>query len=216
MGQIWKKSQGNTTPTTFTYNIRGWISSIIVMNKFMENLYYTSNPYDRDIYYNGNIAASNLVGFGKKGNGQTFRSTKSMTYKYDGLNRLTNAEMRNYHDGFDLYFENFTYDKNGNILSLSRGWKDSMEDDLSFTYSGNQMTRVADAGNDMYLSSVPQIPCNIYDNAFSYDENGNQTKDIPRKIGSIAYNSLNLASQITKKNGDYMKIKYGARKETFQ
>ena len=210
LGQIWKKSQGNTTPTTFTYNIRGWISSIIVMNKFMENLYYTSNPYDRDIYYNGNIAASNLVGFGKKGNGQTFRSTKSMTYKYDGLNRLTNAEMRNYHDGFDLYFENFTYDKNGNILSLSRGWKDSMEDDLSFTYSGNQMTRVADAGNDMYLSSVPQIPCNIYDNAFSYDENGNQTKDIPRKIGSIAYNSLNLASQITKNNGDYMKIKYGA------
>ena len=92
----------------------------------------------------------------------------------------------------------YNYDKMGNITSLKR-YDVSLVDNLTLTYNGNQLTKVEDAtGNATgFTNGASQT------NEYTYDANGNLTKDLNKGITNITYNVLSFdkigfASEILK------------------
>ena len=84
------------------------------------------------------------------------------------------------------------YDKNGNIKALQR-YGNVLIDNLTYTYSGNQLTKVEDAtGNAAGFSNGASAA-----NEYTYDNNGNLTKDSNKGITNITYNCLNLPNKVT-------------------
>ncbi len=146
--------------------------------------------------HNGNIGAIDW-----KSAGDT--DLKTYTYSYDKVNRLTaavfdNANGTTYDNDYDM---SATYDANGNILTLNRKGRvlNTAEDIdlLSYTYAANsnQLTKVTDTG-DAYDIGDFKDGTNTGDD-YSYDANGNLTKDENKDITAISYNQLNLPELIT-------------------
>ena len=72
---------------------------------------------------------------------------------------------------------------NGEIQGLQR-YGNGLIDNLTYTYSGNQLTKVEDAtGNTAGFSNGASAA-----NEYTYDNNGNLTKDSNKNISTIAYN----------------------------
>ncbi|MGE8341580.1 MAG: RHS repeat-associated core domain-containing protein, partial [Flavobacterium sp.] len=212
LGQLESKKVGSSVGSPhqkvdFQYNIRGWLKEI---NK-TSNLQQDTDPADLFAFkinyettqtdisdvrplYNGNIS-------------ETFWKTASdlneraYGYKYDNLNRLTNAVYEKNGLTTSAYDENLSYDKNGNIKTLSRkGDYDPQVgnldiDDLVYTYpaNSNQLSKVADNSNNS--SGFNDV--NKTDDDYSYDENGNMITDKNKNITRITYNHLNLPKKIT-------------------
>ena len=128
-------------------------------------------------------------------------SSHSYTFTYDGVNRMLNAT-----HATGAYTEKVTsYDKNGNIKGLQR-YGNGLIDNLTYTYSGNQLTRVDDAtGNSAGFSNGASTA-----NEYTYDNNGNLTKDSNKNISSITYNCLNLPSKVTFSDGSTITYSYAA------
>ena len=128
-------------------------------------------------------------------------TSHAYTFTYDGVNRMLNAT-----HGTGAYTEKVTsYDKNGNIKALQR-YGNGLIDNLTYTYSGNQLTRVDDAtGNVVGFSNGASAA-----NEYVYDNNGNLTKDSNKGITNIAYNSLNLPSKVTFSDGSTIVYSYSA------
>jgi RHS repeat-associated protein len=148
-----------------------------------------------DKLYNGNIA-------------ETFWSTatdggyvRNYGYKYDSLNRLKDATYQKSGQLTGMYNESLSYDKNGNIMNLSRyGDRDEQYlpiqiDNLGYTYgtNSNQLKSVTDATNN--TSGFKDG--NTTGDDYVYDRNGNMTVDKNKNITAITYNHLNLPTQIT-------------------
>ncbi|MEP3383934.1 MAG: RHS repeat-associated core domain-containing protein, partial [Flavobacteriaceae bacterium] len=100
-----------------------------------------------------------------------------------------------------------TYDKNGNIETLKReGWTSASPslanntgfgtmDDLVYDYdSGNKLTNVADNNAS---DSYGFVDVNGSGTEYTYDANGNMTRDDNKGITSITYNHLNLPQQVS-------------------
>ena len=148
LGRLQTKSLHGSTANkqTYSYNIRDWLTGISG-SKFTQNLYY--NTGSGTPQYGGNISSMTW----KAGNESTVRGYK---FAYDGLSRLTSAV---YGEGTDIssnanrFTEKVTgYDLNGNIKGLQRYGQTSSSaygliDDLTYTLSGNKLTRVDDAVN---------------------------------------------------------------------
>ncbi|WP_455666292.1 DUF6443 domain-containing protein [Phocaeicola sp.] len=195
---------------SYGYNIRNWLTSI-GSTCFTQNLYYnTGNGIAR---YNGNISSMTW----KSGNETTARGYK---FTYDGLDRLLNAT---YGEGTSIstntnrFSENVTeYDRNGNIKTLQRYGQTSstaygLIDNLTCTLTGNQLNRVDDSvtgsaynGGFEFKDAVKQS------NEYTYDSNGNLTKDLNKGITGIQYNVLNLPSSITFSDGSSITYTYAA------
>ena len=128
-------------------------------------------------------------------------TSHSYTFTYDGVNRMLNAT-----HGTGAYTEKvMLYDKNGNIKALQR-YGNGLIDNLTYTYSGNQLTKVEDAtGNAAGFSNGASAA-----NEYTYDNNGNLTKDNNKGITNIAYNSLNLPSRVTFSDGSTIVYTYAA------
>ena len=76
----------------------------------------------------------------------------------------------------------------------------------TYSFSGNQLTRVDDAtGNAAGFSNGASAA-----NEYTYDNNGNLTKDSNKNISSIAYNVLNLPSKVTFSDGSTITYSYAA------
>ena len=108
--------------------------------------------------------------------------------------------------GTGAYTEKVTkYDKNGNIEKLQR-YGNGLIDDLTYTYNGNQLTKVEDAtGNAAGFNNGASTA-----NEYTYDHNGNLTKDSNKGITNIAYNCLNLPSTVTFSDGSTIVYSYAA------
>ena len=202
----------------FGYNVRGWLKGInnetgtnqnVVLGTtdlFGYQINYDS-PYNfgagqnPDALFNGNIAqvlwkttSVNL----NTGN----QVAERYSYSYDALNRLTQATDNTTNNNYGLGF--ITYDKNGNIERLQRrghvnGTYSSFGtmDDLVYTYSGNQLTRVDD--NTLLSFGFNDRSPGATD--YRYDVNGNMVVDQNKYIGNditngISYNHLNLPVNI--------------------
>ncbi|MEL6730400.1 MAG: DUF6443 domain-containing protein, partial [Bacteroidota bacterium] len=164
--------------------------------------------------YNGNISgmewqvpgSCDVMGYG---------------YSYDGLNRLKQAEHGTQdasthwtHDS--KYSSSYTYDLNGNILTLQRegltvgGASPNYGtiDDLTYSYAGNQLMGVSDA----ITASFPDIDHFQDGHAgidYSYDANGNMIQDLNRSL-SVLYNHLNKPTYVQKGTNEAIVYIYSA------
>ena len=194
LGRLKKNKRNNQAAliTTFDYNIRSWIQGI-------------NNPHFTQAlsYYGNNIHTQQWTQSNKP---------RNYTFSYDPLSRLTAAA----YSGDGSYGTSYTYDKHGNIQTLSRsGNTDTttygMIDNLTMTYSGNQLVKVEDTG----ITSPPSISTDFRNGStaaieYTYDTNGNLTKDLNKNISLIKYNTLNLPSVITFADGVTVTYLYDA------
>ena len=212
LGRLQSKSlHGSATnKLTYAYNVRSWLTGISG-SKFTQNLYY--NTGNGTAKYNGSISSMTW----KAGNESTIRGYK---FTYDGLSRLMNAtygETAGINANTDRFSENVTaYDKNGNIKTLQRYGQTAASgygliDNLTFTLAGNLLNRVDDAaaasaygGGFEFKDGVKQA------NEYTYDSNGNLTKDLNKGISTITYNVLNLPNMVTFSDGSTIAYTYGA------
>ncbi|MFQ6601766.1 DUF6443 domain-containing protein [Flavobacterium sp. C3NV] len=210
LGQLNIKDVGGTVASlqtvNYKYNIRGWLKSINDINAIGNDLFafqinynnITNNDVSTPLF-NGNISET----FWKTANIDT--SLKSYTYGYDELNRLIYAIGES-----DDQQELASYDKNGNIMSMYRtgirpkntgSSKKVMQilDNLTYTYDqGNKLIKVEDSADSSEgFKNGANLPVE-----YSYDDNGNMKTDANKGINTnIAYNYLNLPTQITLPGG---------------
>ena len=191
-----KKLHGSSSnQLTYAYNIRSWITGI-TSGKFTQTLGYGS-------HYNGNISSMNWTANG---------DSHSYTFTYDGINRMLSAV----HGAGNYTEEVGGYDKNGNILILRRNGRTGADsygrlDNLQIMMSGNQVTNVRDVssvsaydGGTDFVDGVTQTI------EYTYDNNGNLTKDLNKGITNISYNSLSLPQVVTFSNGNTITYLYTA------
>ena len=190
LGRVKQKKLGGTAhSSTYSYNIRSWLTGI-TGSKFTQTLAYNNSTAG----YNGNITAMDWTADG---------DSHSYTFTYDGLSRLLNAT-----HGAGRFTERVTsYDKNGNIKGLQRYGQTGAStygliDNLSYTLNGNQLNRVDDAVNASAYNGGFEFKDGVKQaNEYTYDNNGNLTKDLNKGIIEIQYNCLNLPSKVVFSDG---------------
>ncbi|TGN21923.1 DUF6443 domain-containing protein [Empedobacter tilapiae] len=209
IGQLTSKKVGNTMTSPYqtvdyNYNIRGWLTQINDITNLGTDLFaykinyntkdQTKASHNTQELFNGNIS-------------QTFWLTqensflRSYDYKYDGLNRLTNANYSNLAKDFaGTYDEQLSYDYNGNIKTLKRYGQTEQAtprliDDLVYDYENtdksNKLQKVTDSSTTLGFNDG-----NKTGNDYAYDVNGNLTKDLNKGITGITYNFLNLPTEV--------------------
>lgn len=217
LGKLNGKKVGNTLAAplqdiAYYYNIRGWLTRINTVNyssldiggknglfNYSVLYNYTLNGDTSKPQYNGNISS---VAWRT----QSDDISRGYGFDYDHLNRLNYGShlkatgsvfFRNYNrDG--QYAEDLTYDKNGNITTLKRYGQQELgqpieTDDLTYTYTANQLQSVTDATNN----SAGFNDGNKTGADYTYDAFGNMLTDKNKGITGIKYNHLNLPTEIT-------------------
>jgi RHS repeat-associated protein len=220
LGQLMYKTVGNgIEEMNYAYNIRGWLTQIndpdnvaTSTKKFSMRLHY-KNPVtslSAQGQYNGNISS---IEWRTVAAGDISGDKHGYGYAYDANNRLRNAYFgigdalaRN--TGFD---ESITgYDMNGNITGLTRNKTVSSTnytiDNLSYSYSGNQLLSVTDNAPAIQKSQGFYDVSGSLD--YTYDLNGNLTADKNKDISLIKYNYLNLPEKIVNQTDINKTIEY--------
>ncbi|WP_369898454.1 hypothetical protein [Bacteroides faecichinchillae] len=204
------KKYGERARESFSYNIRGWVTGI-QSPYFKQTLYYNNGAGTS--CFNGNISSMTW----KAGAETTIRGYK---FTYDGLSRLKNAvygEGDNISINANRFNEQVTgYDRQGNILGLSRYGQTGAStygvvDNLNLTYNGNQLKAVKDNGTaNVYGNGFEFKDGSNLETEYVYDENGNLTKDLNKKITLIQYNWLDLPSKVQFEGGNSIVNLYAA------
>jgi len=199
IGQLTGKTNGgiSSAAETYTYNVRSWLKTIS-STLFSETLYYNDTYGGSTAQYGGNVSAMTWNADSK---------TRGYKFTYDNLLRLTKADYMENGSTSTHYKTEYTYDRMGNFLTLKRYGKQnnttySQIDILSFTYTGNQVTRIDDSGyTPSYTDAFNFVNGASQSGEYTYDQNGNMTKDLNKNISSIGYNLLNLPTNITYSSG---------------
>ncbi|MFV0586715.1 DUF6443 domain-containing protein [Bacteroides reticulotermitis] len=182
--------------TLYTYNVRSWVKSLD-NSLFKQTLFYTEKrPNGTNTpFYNGNISGMDWQSNDRKQRGYDFA--------YDNLSRLTQASYLEDHARCTKFDTSYSYDKHGNMLSLRRNGNKGTStygeiDNLTLFYCGNQLLKVDDSAANPSLSMSMDFKDGVnQDNEYSYDKNGNLTKDLNKGINNISYNFLNLPRRIS-------------------
>ena len=196
--------------TTYTYNVRSWQKEV-ESGLHSYHLYYNGSSTPR---YNGDISSMDWF----KGN------VGKYDFHYDGVGRLEKAEYKTYDGSENSRFNtSYEYDRMGNIISLTRkGLLDDGEyglvDNLVLEYDGNRLVCATDISGEGPLYKGAFHFRDGSDEAFeySYDRNGNMTKDLNKEICKIEYNVLNLPQKVTMSNNRFVKYKYSATGDKLQ
>ncbi|AUP78954.1 DUF6443 domain-containing protein [Flavivirga eckloniae] len=208
----------------YTYNVRGWLKGInntggsnsaITLDAndaFGFQINYNTPSTGGTVLYNGNI--SQTLWKSTSVNNTSNPVANKYSYIYDALNRITNATDNT--DNYNLSL--IDYDKNGNIMHLKRkGHRNAnattfaLMDDLTYTYNGgNKLLKVADAATVDEFGFKDDAVNTTVDSAddYTYDDNGNMTKDENKDIISISYNHLNLPTDIIFDRHDETAVHY--------
>jgi RHS repeat-associated protein len=203
VGRLYSKQMMDGDNISYTYNVRSWLTGISSTN-FIETLAYNSTVNGLTPGYDchgGDIAAMRW-----KTSNENF--TRGFQLYYNPLGWLTHTyTYKNDNEVHNFYVE-YNYDKMGNMTDFWRGGYISPGtydhvDMPELTFNGNQMTRVDDYDHVLYYpynGSFHFVDAASQDNEYTYDQNGNMTQDLNRKISSIQYNLLNLPQNITYSN----------------
>lgn len=219
LGRIKSLTQGGLNGTSYSYNLRGWMTDIVSKN-FEEHLIYNANSQGSQ-YYNGNVSTQQW----KTAADGVLRGYK---FIYDRLNRLTSAvygEGTSFSVNRDWYNEYQTYNANGAIKNILRnGLKQNGRygaiDSLEISLNGNQLLRVDDNAAPVLRNGT----FDFYDNKintsnaeYKYDENGALIYDANRGIISITYDLRNNPTKINFSDGcstEFVYTVYGDKLKT--
>ena len=191
--------------TTFSYNIRSWVTGI-TGTLFTETLKYQDGTPAR---WGGDVSQATW-----KDDRAT--QTKSYTFGYDTVGRLTAAAFSDAAGASINFSENVSaYDANGNITGLQRYGRTSASaygliDNLAYTYSGNKATSIKDTGSAAYSSDFRFSNGTNNTYSFSYDAAGRMTSDASKGISSITWNVLGLPQTVTFSSGAVINYSYAA------
>lgn len=147
-------------------------------------------------------------------------------YQYDDAGRLAHANYTQSTDNTtwnnsteDYSAKNMRYDANGNLSHMDQwgtktGASPFKMDALSYVYKdgglSNQLETVTDSiTTDFGLGEFTE-PTGGSGADYTYDNNGNATKDVNREISSILYNHNNKPYEITFSGGRSIKFRYDA------
>ena len=177
---------------------------------------HLADPGDWKPLYNGNIAAM-AVNIGK------FEDALVNYYAYDQLNRLVrrqvykgiNSENQFSKDQIEDFYEDFTYDPNGNILTANRNGAPSYSmpqdmDQLTYHYTpgSNRLRRVDDkVDNNNYPNDIDNQD---EEDNYEYDAIGNLIKDNAEHIENIEWTVYGKISRILKNDGTSIDYTYDA------
>jgi len=208
LGKLESKTIGNGIQVVdYSYNVRGWITSINDPDNLGNDLMGFRVRYNNPVHgatanYMQNIAEAEW----KVASDNTMRW---YAFTHDGLHRTTSAISDN--GRYDLSL--VAYDKMGNITRLQRKGHTNtaatsfgMMDNLTYTYynGGNRLQTVTDAITQNVGFAKHSMA--IANNQYSYDLNGNMTKDPNKGITNITYNHFNSPTRIdvtsTEHNGN--------------
>jgi RHS repeat-associated protein len=225
LGQLMTKKL-HVTGTTglqkvdYNYNIRGWLKKINEPDLsggegdfFGIELLYNEGFSGLTAYlpYNGNIS-------GIKSKNGASGSLKGYGFSYDQVNRLvtsTSGEGTGYTATKNRYDENMTYDKNGNIISITRNGQTSAGifgnlDVLSYSYTGtgNQVRGIGDNVSDVAgRGDFTDLVDGNSTQEYSYDKNGNMITDLNKNL-NFEYNMLNLPQRVINRATPTVKAEY--------
>lgn len=202
-----KKLHAGLQNIDYKYNVRGWLTQIndplnlgadLFGIKLLYNDITDKAGLDGIEQHNGNI--SGMIWNSKSID--PAEPVRAYGFNYDSINRLTAAD----YGEFDGTWTDFTtkynvpgitYDKNGNITSLTRHGETGEIDNLSYGYensnNSNRLNFVNDASTADGFSNAGSGS-----NEYAYDNNGNMTRDDNKGISSIQYSILNLPEVIRK------------------
>jgi RHS repeat-associated protein len=193
------------------YNVRGWLEkinggSLSTGNSdlFAMRLYYNSYFHflGAPRQFNGNI--SSMSWQTKQAAAASPGTIRGMGYRYDNLGQIIAAQHglgSEFSELQDHYRSAYSYDANGNILSLSRaGDSGALIDDLQYTYDTehpNRLQKVDDAvsGSARAFHFVDYGPESNTAVEYEYDANGNMIVD-KNKDMRVTYNELNLPTRV--------------------
>jgi RHS repeat-associated protein len=153
--------------------------------------------------YNGNISTS-TVAISALNSGRPV----GYTYHYDQLNRIKLLRQHssiataswNQSDTTTKYHENFTYDGNGNILSLLRiGDTSSSKDNLAYQYNRDVNGRLTNNKLNWLngVGNATQFGTPQYANNYRFDPIGNMTYDRQDSITNVSWSVYNKIQAIT-------------------
>ncbi|MCB2196742.1 MAG: hypothetical protein KQH79_12840 [Bacteroidetes bacterium] len=231
LGQVTAKKLHETASNQFlqtvdyNYNIRGWLTGINDPDEqgtdndlFAMRLHYNDEIKAETALNNGMISGIEWKIFDSKSTSGTKK--RSYAFTYDDHYRLTEAD---YFDDDATTQENFdvsyNYTTNGKISSLERYGKTGTDlygkiDDLTYTYTGNQLTKVDDAGlrgeSSVLPNNFPDLET-TEQTEYLYDENGNMYVDKNKGLTNITYNHLNLPTRVDFEDGSYINFLYDAQ-----
>ncbi|MCD7936766.1 MAG: RHS repeat-associated core domain-containing protein [Tannerellaceae bacterium] len=170
---------------TYTYNVRSWLTQKKSNHLVVGPIQYT---------YGGNL---------QKFSWRQEAQTASYDFTYDQLSRLTQSS----YTGTGSFNTSYSYDQNGNIKRLTRyGLLSSgsygVIDNLTATYTGNQLKNVTDSGPNVAYNGSADFKDYTKGSGveYTFDANGSMTKDLNKGISVIQYNCLNLPHTIDLKN----------------
>lgn len=233
LGRLIIKKVGGTDQTgaaalqkvDYKYNVRGWMTDInnvttladgsAPLDLFAFKILYTHVADDIngavEPLYNGNIA-------------ETYWRTSSDNmvrkygYTYDHQNRLLDAYYQRPGTTVprsDSYSAHYSYDRNGNILTLNRNGEQDVAnsaipiDDLQYNYDdGNRLKSVRDY--EVSPAGYNDNHTNAGQDDFNYDDYGNLIEDKDKGITAVEYNHLNLPTKITFATGGKIEYFYDA------
>ncbi|MCQ2256762.1 MAG: DUF6443 domain-containing protein [Bacteroidaceae bacterium] len=196
--------------TSYKYDLHGWLintkSTVSSTGKllFYEDIYYADTPGGTKCY-NGNISEVRwLSGDNPYGN----NTYNGYIYSYDKMDRLTSAKFTIGGMGMHDYSASslghadvsVTYNANSSIMTLKRmgmlrdqGY--GLVDDLTYSYSGNQLMSVSDKAAKTLSENASDFVDNTIDTRggapeYAYDACGAMTKDLNKGVTKIEYGLL--------------------------
>lgn len=151
--------------------------------------------YEADgTYYDGNIRK------------QSWRNakdslTRSYTYRYDPLQRLTSAVFAGGVTGENYSLDTVRYDKNGNLTQLWRKGKTGSGtygyvDKLSYSYQSANSNRISEVNDAIANAGDVEMFKDVSGTDYTYWENGALKSDNNKGISAIKYNHLELTKRI--------------------
>ncbi|TAE36587.1 MAG: RHS repeat protein [Runella slithyformis] len=199
----------------YQYHIRGYLKSVNhgQLSANQNDFFGNKLEFEDDgTYFDGNI---------RKETWKSVRNTganRSYLYSYDQASRLISANYSggNY-SGENFGFSVSGYDKNGNILSLTRTGATALNsgiptqfgtiDQMSYFYEGNRLTGITDAINGN--TDVGDFRDNGTNLDYSYWPDGSLKSDGNRGISQIDWDSfLNKPKQINYADGRWTRFYY--------
>ena len=132
----------------------------------------------------------------------TTQSKTTYAFSYDAFGRLTqSARFASEATTSDNAFteRNLSYDKNGNLLSLTRYGNTEIKDNFYYSYSGNRLKRLDGTFNGAAITHAAQTGTTQASGTadYLYDGNGNMTYDALRHL-ALTYNLNNLVNTVSR------------------